>query len=238
MATIDYSAIMNDLEKMGTAQNIKIYNRHGAGDNLFGVSFANLNILKKRIKIDHNLALRLWKSGNADARCLAIMIADPTAMTPAEAETWVNDITYYLLSDLLAGLIAKTAFAPKKMDIWMKSKKEFVRQCGYNLLAALLRDTVDMSDEKCRAYLRTIEKDIQNSPNRARHAMNMGLIAIGIYKRNLTDEAMATADRIGKVSVDHGETSCKTPDAIPYIKNALKRPPKKKMSSKRSNEGH
>ncbi len=30
-------------------------------------------------------------------------------------------------------------------------------------------------------------------------------------------ESMGTAQRIGKVDVDHGETSCKTPDAAPYI---------------------
>ena len=29
--------------------------------------------------------------------------------------------------------------------------------------------------------------------------------------------AVAAADRIGKVEVDHGETSCKTPEAVGYI---------------------
>jgi hypothetical protein len=51
----------------------------------------------------------------------------------------------------------------------------------------------------------------------------MALIAIGIYRPALTKDAVATAKRIGKVAVDHGETSCKTPDAIPYIERALKR---------------
>jgi len=31
------------------------------------------------------------------------------------------------------------------------------------------------------------------------------------------------AAAIGKVEVDHGETSCKTPDAVPYIEKALAR---------------
>jgi len=34
--------VMTELEFLGTEQNRKIYRRHGAGDNQFGVSFANL----------------------------------------------------------------------------------------------------------------------------------------------------------------------------------------------------
>ena len=33
-------------------QNIKVYKRHGGGENVFGVSFANLNLLAKKIKTD------------------------------------------------------------------------------------------------------------------------------------------------------------------------------------------
>jgi len=58
--------------------------------------------------------------------------------------------------------------------------------------------------------------------------MNTALIAIGVYKPNLTDKAMETAKRIGKVEVDHGDTSCKTPDAIAYIKKTLAHYKKKK----------
>ena len=39
-------------------------------------------------------------------------------------------------------------------------------------------------------------------------------------KPALKKEAIAAAGRIGKVEVDHGKTSCKTPDAAAYIKKA------------------
>ncbi|MEZ5357316.1 MAG: DNA alkylation repair protein [Candidatus Zixiibacteriota bacterium] len=224
---MDYNDVMSELEKMGTAQNVKIYKRHGAGDNLFGVSFGNLNKLKKKTKFDHDLALKLWESGNADARTFAILIADPNQIKASTADAWVKDINYYLLSDLLAGLVAKSPIADKMAEKWMKAKKEFIRQCGYNIIGAMFREGRDFPDATCKQILTTIEKEIHASPNRARHAMNMALIAIGIYKRNLTDDAIAAAERIGVVEVDHGETSCKTPAAIPYIKKALARPAKK-----------
>jgi hypothetical protein len=60
-------------------------------------------------------------------------------------------------------------------------------------------------------------------PNRARYAVNTVVIAIGVYRPSLTRAALAAAKRIGKVEVDHGETSCMTPDAVPYIEKALQR---------------
>lgn len=221
---MDLSSVMRQLEKMGTAQNAKVYKRHGAGDNLFGVSFANLRTLQRTIQCNHALARELWKSGNTDARTLATLIADPVQMTHAEAEAWLRDVRYYVLADMLAALIARAPFATQAMKKWMQSKDEFVRQGGYAVLACALRDGRDgISDADCRAILKTIEKEIHGSPNRARHAMNSALIAIGIYRPSLTREAIAAARRIGKVEVDHGETSCVTPDAVSYIQKALRR---------------
>jgi hypothetical protein len=44
---------------------------------------------------------------------------------------------------------------------------------------------------------------------------------------------LAIAKKIGKVDVDHGETSCKTPDAGPYIRKMAKRHTAKKKTAKR-----
>ena len=218
-----FKQTMAALKKMGTAQNVKVYKRHGAGENVFGVSFANLKPLAKKIKEDHELALQLWDSGNVDARTLATMVVDNGAMDGALAQRWVKDVDYYLLADCVAGVVAKSPVAEAKMKAWMKSKKQYIRQSGYSVLASSLVNGVDVSVSDCRQYLKTIEKEIHASANRAKHAMNMALIAIGIYKSALTKPAMAAAKRIGKVDVDHGETACKTPDAIPYIERAIKR---------------
>ena len=71
--------------------------------------------------------------------------------------------------------------------------------------------------------LATIEKEIHRSANWARRAMNSALIAIGVYKPALRKKVIEAAKRIGKVEVDHGETSCRTPDAIGYIEKVLQR---------------
>ena len=64
------------LRKAGTAQNVKVYGRHGVKGDAFGVSYAELGRLHKTIGTDHGLARALWATGNHDARVLATMIAD------------------------------------------------------------------------------------------------------------------------------------------------------------------
>jgi 3-methyladenine DNA glycosylase AlkD len=64
--------ILAELRSLGTEQNRKIYSRHGVQGEMFGVSYANLEKLRKKIKTDHMLAGQLWAAGNHDARILAI----------------------------------------------------------------------------------------------------------------------------------------------------------------------
>lgn len=211
---------MAELKKMGTAQNVKVYRRHGAKGDLFGVSFANLGALKKKIRKDHALALELWKTGNVDARTLACMIADPKELTARTADAWVKQIDYYCVADQFSALVAQSPHAITTMQKWMKSRKEYVRQCGYSVLSSLLAKREDVPDELCEELLAAIEKEIHASANRARYTMNGALISIGIFKPALRAKAVAAAKRIGHVEVDHGETGCKTPDAVPYIEKA------------------
>ncbi|MCA9077551.1 MAG: DNA alkylation repair protein [Planctomycetaceae bacterium] len=215
---------MSALKKMGTAQNRKVYKRHGSGDNVFGVSFAQLRPFAKKIGTDHRLAEQLWASGNSDARTLATMIADADQYTATTADDWVADISYYLLADMFAPVIARSKLAKGKLSKWTRSRKEFVRRCGYDLLACLLKDHPEkLDDATCHEFLHTIEKQIHASPNYARHAMNMAIAAIGIYRPSVRTQALTTAKRIGKVEVDHGETGCRTPDAASYIRKAVSR---------------
>src|SRR5882672_12715599 len=79
---------MSALEKAGSAQTRKTYARHGAAEPMFGVSFATLKTLVKRIRVDHELALALWETGNFDARNLAVKIADPAEMKPSDLDRW------------------------------------------------------------------------------------------------------------------------------------------------------
>jgi 3-methyladenine DNA glycosylase AlkD len=215
--------VLEHLRTLGTEQNRKIYRRHGVGGDLHGVSYAHLKHLQKQIKQDHELAQRLWATGNHDARILATMVADPALATGRLLDAWAKDVGNGVLTDALAGLVSKTPLARKKMEQWTKSKEEWLGSAGWLLLAHLARDDGELPDAYFEDRLATIEREIHSRKNRIRYTMNAALIAIGLRNGSLEKKALAAAARIGPVVVDHGETSCKTPDAADYIRKATQR---------------
>jgi 3-methyladenine DNA glycosylase AlkD len=215
--------VIRELESLGTEQNRKIYKRHGVGDNQYGVSYANLYAIVKRIKTDHRLAQELWASGNHDARILATMVADPKEMSAAEIEAWMDDLDNYGLTDALTGVVARSPHARDKMEEWRRSDEEWRGSAGWQLVGNLAMNDKTIPDEYFEKALQTIERDIHSAKNRVRYAMNWAVIGIGMRSEDLKQKAIAAAERIGVVYVDHGETGCKTPDAASYIVKASER---------------
>ena len=218
--------VLAALKKLGKPQTAAIYRRYGTGDNVYGVLTSEIAKLKKKIKVDHALAMELWKSGNAEARVLALQIADSTKVTSADAKRWLEGGPLRLTGWYLSALLARSPVADKTMRAWMKSKDEDAREMGYAIFGSRLKDDPDsISDADAAQVLATIEKQIHRSPNWARYAMNSALIGIGVFKPALRAKAIAAARRIGKVEVDHGDTYCKTPDAASYIEKSARRMP-------------
>ena len=216
--------ILATFKKLGKPQTAAIYKRHGSGDHVFGVLTSEIARLQKKVKVDHALAMELWKTKNAEARMMALQIADPAKLTAAEATKFLEDGPVRFVGYYLSDLLARSPIADKTMRAWMKSAEEEPREMGYGICAARLKDDPDsISDSEADRILATIEKEIQRSPNWARYAMNSALIAIGVWKPALREKAIAAAGRIGPLDIDHGETSCKTPEAVSYIRKAAQR---------------
>lgn len=217
------SEVLEELRGLGTEQNRKVYHRHGVGGDCFGVSYADLGRIAKRLKRDHSLALRLWGTGNHDARVLATMIADPAQADAALLDAWVRDLQNYVLAEAVSGYAGRTALAREKMEEYVRSPELWTAYVGWNLLARLALADKALPDEYFAAYIPLIERDARVGRNRVSHAMNSALIAIGLRNAHLEELALAAARRIGKVEVDHGDTACKTPDAEAYIVKARQR---------------
>jgi 3-methyladenine DNA glycosylase AlkD len=208
--------VMKQLETFGSEQTRKTYRRHGVDGEMFGVSFASLGALTKKIKINHELAIKLWATNNHDAQILATMIADAKLMNASLLEEWAKSLSNYVITDAFAKLAAQTPFTQKKFEKWMNAKNEWMSYAGWLMLAQAVANP-DLPDSYFETHLATIEREIHGRQNRVKHGMNMALIAIGTRNDKLQKQALAVAKRIGKVVVDHGDTSCKTPDAAEYI---------------------
>jgi 3-methyladenine DNA glycosylase AlkD len=217
-ARMSLADVMRELEKAGSEQTRKTYLRHGADGPMFGVSFATLKTLTKRIKVDHELALALWDTGNFDARNLAVKIVDPERMTSAALDRWVRESsTSRLCGGYAAMLAAEGPHAAAKAAQWLASKNDRERCAGWVLLGQLSQRDETTPDSFFETRLAEIERAIRSAPNNEREGMNMAVIVIGCRNARLRKLATAAAKRIGKVEVDHGDTACKTPDAAAYI---------------------
>jgi 3-methyladenine DNA glycosylase AlkD len=219
---MDVRDALAQLEAAGTERNRVINLRHGAGENQFGVDFTDLRALARRIGRDHNLAISLWATGNADARLLACMVADPARLNDDELDAWMGGIAYYVLVDeFVADVASQVPGLRARMERWIKSARDWTAQAGWDLVGVLAAHDPNLRDEFFVDLLEKIAHEIEHAGNRTRHAMNGALIAIALRNEGLREEAVDAARRIGPVVVDHGETGCVTPAAIPYIEKAV-----------------
>ena len=217
-ARMTLAETMRILEKAGSAQTRKTYLRHGAAEPMFGVSFATLKDLTKRIDVDHELALALWDTGNFDARNLAVKIVDPARMTPADLDRWAREVSPSLMcGGYVAMLAAETTGGAAKAAQWLASKDEGMRSAGWTLVGQLAQRDEAMPDAFFEKRLAEIERTIHAAPNAERRGMNQAVISIGCRNPGLRKAALAAAKRIGTVEIDYGDTACETPDAAAYI---------------------
>lgn len=202
---------MAALEAAGSEQTRKTYARHGAPAPMFGVSFATLKTLVKRIRVDQELALALWGTGNHDARMLATKVADPERMGAAELDAWAAVSMGRGCGAYVAMLAAEGPHAVSRAEVWLASPDEALRRTGWALVGALPLDGLAVTDAWFVTRLGEIEAGVHAAPNAVREAMMGALIAIGCRSPELRTLAIAAAGRIGPVMIDYGDTDCKAP---------------------------
>ncbi len=215
--SMTFEEVMRTLEAAGSETTRKTYARHGAKGPMFGVNFGTLSKLQKRIRVDHDLALRLWATTNVDARNLAMKIADPAVIKPGDLDQWARENPMPMCNLYVASLASESPLATKKMDDWLASSDAKISAAGWTLVGVQANRDEAAPDQTFTKLLDRIEKSIHSAANEVKSAMNGALIAIGGRSAGLRKAACAAAKRIGKLEVDHGDTACQTPDAIPYI---------------------
>ena len=235
-ARMSLAETMRALEKAGSAQARKTYLRHGAKEPMFGVSFATLKTLVKRIGVDHELARALWDTGNHDARILALKVADPAKVRPSDLDRWARGTCTRFCGGYAAMLAAESPHGAAKAREWAASDDSTLRAAGWTLTGFLASLDETTPDDWFLQRLAQIEKSIHAASNAERETMNMALITIGGRSPALRKAATAAARRIGKVEVDYGDTACKTPEAVPYIEKMWAHAAAKKFESPAAQE--
>ena len=215
-----YEVIMQKLEELGSEQTKKVYLNHGVREPYFGVKIGDLKKLVKFVKKDHELALKLFHSGNHDAMYLAGLSVDPKLLSKETLQEWVRNAYWYMIAEYtVAQVTAESNYALELAREWMKSDEEMIAVSGWSTYSNYLSITPDeeLDLTEIRNLLDQVKNTIHEERNRVRYVMNGFVISVGAYVPALTEEAKEVAKEIGKVHVDVGNTACKVPLAKDYI---------------------
>ena len=210
---------LRELEALGKdkmrRQNIK----HGAGDNQFGVRRGEVRKLAKKIKINHELGLSLWETGNIDARFPAILLIKPKELSAEDIDRLVRSVTFVEVADWLSNYVVKKH--PEKEALrqeWMETDDPMAARAGWTLTTERIVKEPDGLD--LAALLDRIESEMGSAAPEEQWMMNFSLVEIGIHFPELRERAIAIGETLGMYRDYPVSTGCTSPFAPIWI-NAM-----------------
>ena len=213
-----YLRVVARLKKMANAKNVAGMARFGINPKgTLGIAIPTLRRLAREIGRDHDLALRLWKSGLHEARILAGFVADPAQLTPVQAERWVNDFDSWDVCDQVAALFEQMPFARKKIRQWAASEREFVKRAAFAMIAGLAVHDKAAGDGQYEPFLQLIKRGSTDDRNFVKKAVNWALRGIGKRNRRLNRRAIAMAKEIARM--DSNAARWIAADALRELRN-------------------
>jgi 3-methyladenine DNA glycosylase AlkD len=212
--------IVEELRQQGSPSIKKVLLKHGIEEPLFGVKIEYLKKIQKRIKQDYQLALDLYDTGIYDVMYLAGLIADPRKMTKRDLKRWASRAPNHVLCGSTVPWVAAESRYGWELGLeWIDAKAEKQAAIGWFTLSSFVAITEDSELDlaELKRLVKRVQKTLPGQPDRVRYAMNGFVISVGCYVKPLTELVLETANKIGKVSVDVGETACQIPFAPDYI---------------------
>jgi 3-methyladenine DNA glycosylase AlkD len=210
------------LESRGNEQRRAYNNKHGAGDNQFGVPLGDIRKLAAQIKTNHQLGLELWATGNIDAQLLAILLIKPKALSRDEVDRMVRSTTFTQVADWLNSYVVK--HHPEKETLrqaWMADDNPWAARAGWSLTAeriAKLPDGLDLP-----ALLDRIESQMGTSAPEVQWTMNSCLAEIGIHCPEHRQRAIAIGEKLGVYRDYPVSKGCTSPFAPIWINEIVRR---------------
>lgn len=225
-AHLTAAKILDELKSLGRENYKQILLNHGVQEPIFGVKIEDLKKIQMRVKKDYQLALDLYDTRIYDAMYLAGLIADDAKMTKKNLQNWMAGANSLATAQFTVAWVAAGSNHGRELALkWIDSKEEGVAVAGWATLSGLvaIKDDAQLDLSELKSLLQRVQKTIHDQPNYVRYVMNGFVIAAGSYVEALTDLALQTAAKIEPVNVDMGDTECKVPSAVEYIKKVQAR---------------
>jgi 3-methyladenine DNA glycosylase AlkD len=188
--------ILARLESLGDDARRAHNTKAGAPDNQFGVKLGDIRATAKKIKTDHELALKLWDTGNVEAQLLATLTIVPKSLSADELDKLTRSTTCSQVAEWMNSyVVAQHPEKDKLRQKWMKAKDRWAARAGWHFTASRVNKGAD--DLDLPALLDRIEKELPKAVPEVQWTMNNTLAAIGIHDPELRKRAIAIGEKIG-----------------------------------------
>lgn len=210
------------LELCGHAKIRELNARNGAPENQYGVRMGDLRTIAKSIKLNHELGLELWASGNVDAMLLSTLILRPKQLSEEDLERMAASISYTQLADWLMTHVIKQHPRKEAMRLrWMASAHPMLARAGWSLTAERITKNPEGLD--LDALLDRIEREMADAPAPAQWTMNYCLAGIGIEFAVHRGRALAIGEKLGLYRDYPCSKGCTSPFAPIWIGEMVSR---------------
>jgi 3-methyladenine DNA glycosylase AlkD len=209
--------IVDEMRTLGAEANKRMLKNMGIPDPWFGVKVEDMKKIQKREKKNYQLAKDLYDTGIYDAMYLAGYIADESRMTKDDLNKWLTNASCGLLSEYMVPWVASESLVGREVALeWIDSDDEKTAAAGWSTFASIVSVTPDnqLNMEELKSLLKRVEETIHDQPARVRSNMNWFVICVGGYVVPLSDLAIETGTRMGKVAKDGASTCPYAPDEI------------------------
>jgi 3-methyladenine DNA glycosylase AlkD len=214
--------VLAHLESLGDDARYAHNTKAGAPDNQFGVKLGDIRALAKKLKTNHELALKLWDTGNVEAQLLATLIIKSQSLSADELDALTRSTTCAQVAEWLNAYVVKDH--PEKDGLrekWMRDKDRWAARAGWSLTASRVNGNADGLD--LPAMLDRIEAELPKAKPEVQWTMNNTLAAIGIHHAEHRKRAIAIGKAIGLYRDWPVSKGCTPPYVPVWIEEMVKR---------------
>lgn len=214
--------ILAQLEALGDEKMRAHNKKRGAGDNQFGVKMGDIRTIAKKIKTNHELALKLWDTGNVEARFLAALIIDPKKLSNDEIAKMVSSEKFTHIADWFYSYVIKE-YADKETlrQKWMHTSDVMQARAAWSLTSGCVTRNPELVD--IPALLDRIEKEMPNAAPEVQWTMNSTLAQIGINHPEYRERALYIGEKLGIYRDYPTSKGCTSPFAPIWINEMVRR---------------
>lgn len=217
------SNILQELELLGNETTLKHQRKQGAHKNIFGVKMGDIRAIAKKLKTNHELALKLWITGNIDAQYLSILLFNPKKFNLEDLNSLIVSETFMPVLDWLYNYVIKDHAVAEKLRLrYMESHWGIsASRIGWSLTAGRISRNLDGLN--LTEILDRIERELGNVEPEIQWTMNAALAQLGIHFPEYRKRCIVIAEFWGVYRDYPVSKGCTSPYAPIWIQEMVSR---------------